>query len=142
MENADFLNQVFTEVKSLSVTIDDKLDRLQRAKYNLLAEQTNCMNEINQIKDPSLHSLWDGRRANKFIDAREDAFHTMRTTIQHYDSYINQIEAKITELHQQMEYVNTTGSLAHTADELLQRNEGTRDELGTIIQQLQRRLFG
>ena len=141
MENANFLNQIFTAVQNQATTIDEQIDRLQRAKHTLLDEQTNSMNEINRIKEPSLDSLWEGRRANQFDDTREESFHTMRVTIQHYEAYLEQIEEKIIVLQQQMEYVNRTGSIAHTADQLLQRGEGTGDELGTIMQQLQGRVF-
>src|SRR5690625_3890090 len=130
MDNANFLNQVFMEVQNQATTIDEQIDRLQRAKYNLLDEQANCMNEIKQIKDPSLNSLWEGKRAHQFDETREEAFHTMRATIQNYEYYINQIEAKITALHAQMDYINTTGSMAHTADQLLERSRSEERRVG------------
>src|SRR5690625_7690287 len=91
------------------------------------------MNKNKQMKDPSLNSLWEEKRAHQFDETREEAFHTMRATIQNYEYYINQIEAKITALHAQMDYINTTGSMAHTADQLLERSEETEDEINTII---------
>src|SRR5690625_1141333 len=141
MDYANFLNQVFMEVQNQTATTDEQIDRLQRAKYDLLDEQATCMNEVKQIKDPCLKSLWEGKRAHQCDEAREEAFHTMRATIQNYECYINQVESKITALHAQMDYINTTGSMAHTADQLLERKEETGAEIGTSIEQLQETIF-
>lgn len=82
----------------MSAVIDEKIQRLQEAKRDIEAEQSESMNEIVRIKEPALSDLWNGSHADKYDTSREEAYDTMHQITEDYDGYVTKIEWKIREL--------------------------------------------
>ncbi|ASN07409.1 DUF5082 domain-containing protein [Virgibacillus necropolis] len=141
LSDTDFLQSAFAIISSRSSEAEEKLDRLRRAKQNILNEQSSSMSEIRNIHQPTLDALWNGSRANLYDDSRDEAHHTMESIVNDYDHYIQQIEWQITQLNLQKSALGIASSIAHTADELMEQGEEALEELSSTITDLKARLL-
>lgn len=139
-DEASFLSQAFTVISGRSSDIEEKIQRLNQAKQSIITEQTESMNEIKHIEKPTLDGIWNGERAKKFDDDREEAHQTMKTITDNYDHYVQRIEGEIFQLNAQKGLLDIAGSIAHQADKLLEKGEEVASELGQKINDIKGRL--
>lgn len=60
MVYADILSQMHSAISSKKANINEKIDRLVKAKNEIMEEQSMCLNEIRNIKTPELGKNWTG----------------------------------------------------------------------------------
>ncbi|MCG1029668.1 DUF5082 family protein [Virgibacillus halodenitrificans] len=140
-DDADFLSQAFAVISGRSADIEEKIDRLTKAKNDIREEQASSMMEITKITKPTLEGVWSGNCATNFDDDREDALEIMEKITDDYDDYIQRIENEIFQLNLQKGALDIASSIAHQADNLLDKGEEVAAELGDKIRDLKGRLF-
>ena len=136
MSDSDFLSQAFNTISGRSAAIDEKIQRLEQAKGDVQAEQSESMNEITRIKDPALADMWKGSHAETYDTSREDAYETMHKITEDYDRYVTTIEWEIRALQAQRAALDFAGSIARAADELLDKGEEMVEAAAAKINQL------
>lgn len=142
-DDANFLNWASSTISSQSAEVEDKIDRLQKAKNDIIEEQETCMDELEQIKNPTLPPLWDGAKGNEYDEKREEAYSIMETIYtKDYESIISKIELNIGTLKLQRSALSVTSSLVDSASDLLNKGEDMVQELGSKIGEIKGRLFG
>ncbi|WP_079708994.1 YwqH-like family protein [Paraliobacillus ryukyuensis] len=141
MSDADFLADAFHIISSRSSEIEEKIDRLQQAKYAIEDEQGQAYIEIKQIKKPSLVDEWEGAKANTFDEDRQEAYEIMQNTINDYHSYVTQINWKIAQLQMQQSALDTASTIAYQADRLLDQGEEAVEAFGQKVNELKGALF-
>lgn len=142
MVYADILSQMHSAISSKKASINEKIDRLVKAKHEIMEEQSVCLNEIRKIKTPELGKSWTGERSDKFQEARQDAYQVMFGVIHDdYDDYQWKIEAMITKLNAENTLLSIAGNIAHEADHLLNKGEEAFEQVESKIADLKRRLF-
>lgn len=136
------LTQIQSAISSQSAEIAEKISRLQQAKKDITEEQKTSLEILPQILKPTLGSSWKGNRATSFDHSRDDA-HTeiVDITNDDYDAYNERIQAEINALQMQQSALDIAGGMAYQASQLLDKGEEVLDELGSTINELQRRLF-
>jgi hypothetical protein len=139
---SDSLNDISRAISSQSAAIDEKINRLQRAKSEISQEQNMSLNEIRRILEPELDEMWKGSRANEFDDLREDAHRTMSEIVHDdYDDYKQKIDFKIGLLKAERGALDIASGLAHEAGQLLDKGEEAFDELSSKLDDLRKRVF-
>lgn len=129
-------------ISSQSNDLDEKINRLRKAKNEINREQGYLLQEIVKLKQPDLGKEWVGKRANEYDDEREDAYSVMRKIGNvDYDGYQQVIENKINSLEMERSVLSFTQSLAYEAGRLVGKGEEAADELSDRINDLRRRLF-
>ncbi len=129
-------------ISSQANDLDEKIDRLRKAKNEINREQGYLLQEITKLKQPDLGKEWVGKRANKYDDEREEAYSVMRKIGNvDYDGYQQLIENKINSLEMERSVLSFTQSLAYEAGRLVGKGEEAADELSDRITDLRRRLF-
>ncbi|TXC89528.1 DUF5082 domain-containing protein [Metabacillus litoralis] len=129
-------------ISSQSNDLDEKIDRLRKAKNDINREQGYLLQEIAKLKQPDLGKEWVGKRANEYDDEREEAYSIMRKIGNvDYDGYQQLIENKINSLEMERSVLSFTQSLAYEAGRLVGKGEEAADELSDRINDLRRRLF-
>ncbi|MEJ9230540.1 DUF5082 domain-containing protein [Peribacillus butanolivorans] len=142
MVYADILSNMHSAISSKIASLDEKIERLVKAKDGIIKEQSMCLNEIRNIKNPELGSNWTGSRSDDFQEARGDAYNVMFSIIHDdYDDYQWKIEAMITKLNAEKTLMNLAGSIAQEADHLLDKGEEALGQLESKISDLKRRLI-
>lgn len=136
------LTQIQSAISSQSAEIAEKISRLQQAKKDITEEQKTSLEILPQILKPTLGSSWKGNRATSFNNSRDDA-HTeiVGITNDDYDAYNERIQAEINALQMQQSALDIASGMAYQASQLLDKGEEVLDELGSTINELQRRLF-
>ncbi|MGF2616407.1 DUF5082 domain-containing protein [Rossellomorea vietnamensis] len=136
------LNYIQTVIHSRSRDIQEKISRLREAKYAILNEQSQLLNEIKQIQQPELHNNWLGPRSDDYDANRESALQAMRQIgHENYDEYVSSIESKIHILEAQQSAFSFYGNLANDAESLLSKGEDFYDQVSHKISDLKGRLF-
>ncbi|MBM7605174.1 hypothetical protein JOC75_003197 [Metabacillus crassostreae] len=129
-------------ISSQANDLDEKIDRLRKAKNEINREQGYLLQEITKLKQPDLGKEWVGKRANEYDDEREEAYSVMRKIGNvDYDGYQQLIENKINSLEMERSVLSFTQSLAYEAGRLVGKGEEAADELSDRITDLRRRLF-
>src|SRR5699024_5452786 len=78
-ENEGFLISAASTISSQTADIEEKIDRLQKAKNDLVSEQETCMNEVEQCRKPELFPLWDGEKGKGYDEKREEVYTIMES---------------------------------------------------------------
>ncbi|MGE7765735.1 YwqH-like family protein [Peribacillus sp. NPDC096540] len=142
MVYADILSNIHSAISSKKASLDEKIERLVKAKDDIIKEQSMCLNEIRNIKNPDLGSSWTGSRSDNFQEARSDAYNVMFSVIHDdYDDYQWKIEAMITKLSAENTLLSIAGNIAQEADSLLSKGEEAFEQLESKISDLKRRLI-
>ncbi|MFJ7754660.1 YwqH-like family protein [Peribacillus muralis] len=142
MVYADILSNMHAAISNKKASLNEKIERLVKAKNEMMAEQSMCLNEIRKIKNPDLGDSWTGERSEKFQEARHDAYQVMFGIIHDdYDDYQWKIEAMITKLNAENTLLSIAGNIAHEADHLLSKGEEAFEQVESKIEDLKRRLF-
>jgi Domain of unknown function (DUF5082) len=129
-------------ISSQSNDIDEKIDRLKKAKNDISHEQNLLLQEIKQIKQPDLGREWTGKRANDFDKEREEAYSVMQKIGDtEYSYYQREIENEIDRLEIELSFLNITKTIAFEAGQLVEKGEDAVDELADRISDIQRRLL-
>ncbi|QGQ48447.1 DUF5082 domain-containing protein [Metabacillus sediminilitoris] len=129
-------------ISSQSNDIDEKIDRLRKAKNDISHEQNLLLQEIKRIKQPDLGNEWTGKRANDFDKEREEAYNVMQKIGEtDYSDYQRLIENKINSLEIEQSFLNITKAIAYEAGQLVEKGEDAVDELANKINDIQRRLL-
>ncbi|WP_226668907.1 DUF5082 family protein [Metabacillus litoralis] len=129
-------------ISSQSNDLDEKIERLRKAKNEINREQGYLLQEITKLKQPDLGKEWIGKRANDYDDEREEAYSIMRKIGNvDYDGYQQLIENKINSLEMERSVLSFTQNLAYEAGRLVGKGEEAADELSDRINDLRRRLF-
>lgn len=129
-------------ISSQANDLDEKINRLRKAKNEINREQGYLLQEITKLKQPDLGKEWVGKRANEYDDEREEAYSVMRKIGNvDYDGYQQLIENKINSLEMERSALSFTQSLAYEAGRLVGKGEEAADELSDRITDLRRRLF-
>lgn len=142
MSFSNSLRDIHSAISSQSAEIAEKIARLKQAKRNIAEEQRDSLNELLKIIKPALDDSWKGSRANSFDESRDGA-HTeiVGITRDDYDFYIERIQAVINALLMQQSALDIASGIAYQASQLLDKGEEAFEELGSKINDLQRRLF-
>ncbi|RIW30401.1 DUF5082 domain-containing protein [Bacillus salacetis] len=136
------LNSIQSVIHSRSRDIQEKISRLREAKYAIMSEQSQLLNEIKQIQQPELHTNWVGPRSDDYDAERESALQAMREIgHENYDEYVSSIESKIHLLEAQQSAVSFYGTLANDAEYLLSKGEDFYEQVSDKISDLKGRLF-
>ncbi|WP_285766797.1 DUF5082 family protein [Peribacillus sp. SI8-4] len=142
MAYADILSNMHSAISSKKAIINGKIERLVKAKNDIMDEQSMCLHEIRKIKDPELGKSWTGERSDQFQEARHNAYQAMYDVIHDdYDDYQWKIEAMITKLNAEDTLLSIAGNIAHEADQLLTKGEEAIEQVESKIADLKRRLF-
>lgn len=142
MSLSSTLYSIQRTISSRSNDVDEKIQRLQKAKSEVSSEQSILLQEIEKIKQPDLGKDWMGKRSEEFEDEREQAYNVMKNIGQYsYNTYQYTIESKINALELERMALNTASALAHEAGDLVNMGEDAIDELSDRISDLKRRLF-
>lgn len=142
-DNAGFLSGAASDVSAKMAAIQQKIDRLETAKGEIITEQEICMSEIHRITEPTLLPLWDGAKGQEFDEIRESVYDIMEDIYTNeYDDKISQIEAKIGELKAQLSALSFTSSLIDSANGLLQKGEEFAQDVSRMVSDIKGRLFG
>ena len=140
-DNAGFLSWASSTISSESAAIQEKIDRLEKAKGDIIEEQATCMNEIKRIVEPTLIPLWDGAKEQEYDEIREEVYDIMEAIYtDEYDAKISQIESKISSLQAQLAALSATSSLVSAASDLLDKGEEFVQELNDTISDIRGRL--
>ena len=142
MSFSDNLRDIHSAISSQSAEIAEKIARLKKAQKDIAEEQRDSLNELLKIIKPALDASWKGSRADSFDESRDDA-HTeiVEITRDDYDSYIERIQAVINALLMQQSALDIASGMAYQASQLVDKGEDAFEELGSKINDLQRRLF-
>lgn len=142
MSFSDSLRDIHSAISSQSAEIAEKIARLKQAQRDITEEQIDSLNELLNIIKPALDDSWKGSRADTFDESRDDA-HTeiVGITRDDYDSYIERIQTVINALLMQQSALDIASGIAYQASQLLDKGEEAFEELGSKINDLQRRLF-
>ncbi|MBU5465788.1 DUF5082 domain-containing protein [Virgibacillus sp. MSJ-26] len=142
-DNEGFLISAASTISSQTADIEEKIDRLQKAKNDLVSEQETCMNEVEQCRKPELFPLWDGEKGKGYDEKREEVYTIMESIYENdYNAKISLIESKISSLNFQKSALSATNSLINTANDLLSMGEEAMQELTSTIGEIKGRLFG
>lgn len=142
MSLSSTLYSIQNTISSRSNEVNEKIERLQKAKSEISSEQSILLQEIEKIKQPDLGKDWTGKRSEEFDEEREQAYTIMKNIGQYsYNSYQYTIESKINVLELERMALNTASALAHEAGDLVNMGEDAIDELSDRISDLKRRLF-
>jgi Domain of unknown function (DUF5082) len=142
MSLSDTLYSLQNMISSQSNDIDEKIDRLRKAKNDISHEQNLLLQEIKSIKQPDLGKEWTGKRAEDFDKEREEAYNVMQKIGEtDYSDYQRIIENMINSLEIEQSILNITKSIAYEAGQLVEKGEDAVDELAGKISDIQRRLL-
>ncbi|MGP1909665.1 YwqH-like family protein [Metabacillus sp. JX24] len=142
MNYSEMLNQIHGVISYQMSELNGQISRLERARQQIEREQSACLGEMRKILDPELDQLWKGLRAEDFYDDRNQAYEIMRNIAEYdYDEYKGSIQDRIDGLSFQLNMLSAASGLANEADKLLAIGDDALDEIGSKINDLQRRLF-
>ncbi|MEK3806245.1 DUF5082 domain-containing protein [Bacillus sp. FSL H8-0547] len=142
MNYSEMLNQIHGVISYQMSELNGQISRLERARQQIEREQSACLSEMRKILDPELDQLWKGLRAEDFHDDRNQAYEIMRNIAEYdYDEYKGSIQDRIDGLNFQLNMLSAASGLANEADKLLAIGDDALDEIGSKINDLQRRLF-
>ncbi|MEC1681117.1 DUF5082 family protein [Bacillus mojavensis] len=117
--------------------VEDKIEKLKKAKKDIDTLQEEAITEINEIVKPELGKHWTGTKADDFDKGREEAkSEASKIVNDKYNEYMASIQSKIFWLETEKFELNLTKSAANAAGDLLAKGEDFVEEAGRQISKL------
>ncbi|MED4514984.1 DUF5082 family protein [Bacillus subtilis] len=117
--------------------VEDKIEKLKKAKKDIDTLQEEAITEIKEIVKPELGKHWTGTKADDFDKGREEAkSEASKIVNDKYNEYIASIQSKIFWLETEKFELNLTKSAANAAGDLLAKGEDFVEEAGRQISKL------
>ncbi|QIW81650.1 YwqH-like family protein [Bacillus tequilensis] len=117
--------------------VEDKIEKLKKAKKDIDTLQEEAITEIKEIVKPELGKHWTGTKADDFDKGREEAkSEASKIVNEKYNHYMSSIQSKILRLEAEKFELNLTKSAANTAGDLLAKGEDFLEEAGKQISKL------
>ncbi|MGV4322615.1 YwqH-like family protein [Bacillus mojavensis] len=117
--------------------VEDKIEKLKKAKKDIDTLQEEAITEIKEIVKPELGKHWTGTKADDFDKGREEAkSEASKIVNDKYNEYMASIQSKIFWLETEKFELNLTKSAANTAGDLLAKGEDFVEEAGRQISKL------
>ncbi|AEP88552.1 MULTISPECIES: YwqH-like family protein [Bacillus] len=117
--------------------VEDKIEKLKKAKKDIDTLQEEAITEIKDIVKPELGKHWTGTKADDFDKGRENAkSEASKIVNDKYNEYMASIQSKIFWLETEKFELNLTKSAANAAGDLLAKGEEFVEEAGRQISKL------
>lgn len=117
--------------------VEDKIEKLKKAKKDIDTLQEEAITEIKEIVKPELGKHWTGIKADDFDKGREEAkSEASKIVNDKYNEYMASIQSKIFWLETEKFELNLTKSAANAAGDLLAKGEDFVEEAGRQISKL------
>lgn len=117
--------------------VEDKIEKLKKAKKDIDTLQEEAITEIKEIVKPELGKHWTGTKADDFDKGREEAkLEASKIVNDKYNEYMASIQSKIFWLETEKFELNLTKSAANAAGDLLAKGEDFVEEAGRQISKL------
>ncbi|MEC1612026.1 YwqH-like family protein [Bacillus mojavensis] len=117
--------------------VEDKIEKLKKAKKDIDTLQEEAITEIKDIVKPELGKHWTGTKADDFDKGREDAkSEASKIVNDKYNDYMASISGEILDLEFQKATYAGELVLANTAGDLLAKGEDFVEEAGKHISKL------
>ncbi|MEC1735040.1 DUF5082 family protein [Bacillus mojavensis] len=117
--------------------VEDKIEKLKKAKKDIDTLQEEAITEIKDIVKPELGKHWTGTKADDFDKGREDAkSEASKIVNDKYNDYMASISGEILDLEFQKATYAGELVLANTAGDLLAKGEDYVEEAGKHISKL------
>ncbi|MEC0392508.1 YwqH-like family protein [Bacillus subtilis] len=117
--------------------VEDKIEKLKKAKKDIDTLQEEAITEIKEIVKPELGKHWTGTKADDFDKGREEAkSEASKIVNDKYNEYMASIQSKIFWLETEKFELNLTKSAANAAGDLLVKGEDFVEEAGRQISKL------
>ena len=117
--------------------VEDKIEKLKKAKKDIDTLQEEAITEIKEIVKPELGKHWTGTKADDFDKGREEAkSEASKIVNDKYNEYMGSIQSKIFWLETEKFELNLTKSAANAAGDLLAKGEDFVEEAGRQISKL------
>lgn len=117
--------------------VEDKIEKLKKAKKDIDTPQVEAITEIKDIVKPELGKHWTGTKADDFDKGRENAkSEASKIVNDKYNEYMASIQSKIFWLETEKFELNLTKSAANAAGDLLAKGEDFVEEAGRQISKL------
>ncbi|KFI02699.1 DUF5082 family protein [Bacillus spizizenii] len=117
--------------------VEDKIEKLKKAKKDIDTLQEEAITEIKDIVKPELGKHWTGTKADDFDKGRENAkSEASKIVNDKYNEYMASIQSKIFWLETEKFELNLTKSAANAAGDLLAKGEDFVEEAGRQISKL------
>ncbi|WP_409509261.1 DUF5082 family protein [Bacillus spizizenii] len=117
--------------------VEDKIEKLKKAKKDIDTLQEEAITEIKDIVKPELGKHWTGTKADDFDKGRENAkSEAAKIVNDKYNEYMASIQSKIFWLETEKFELNLTKSAANAAGDLLAKGEEFVEEAGRQISKL------
>ncbi|AEP92665.1 MULTISPECIES: YwqH-like family protein [Bacillus] len=117
--------------------VEDKIEKLKKAKKDIDTLQEEAITEIKEIVKPELGKHWTGTKADDFDKGREEAkSEASKIVNDKYNEYMASIQSKIFWLETEKFELNLTKSAANAAGDLLAKGEDFVEEAGRQISKL------
>jgi hypothetical protein len=138
----DSLSQIRQVISGQGADVEEKMDRLKKAKSEIEHQQNAYLGECRKINQPELGKSWTGSRAEPFHDSRDEAQQSIEAILHNeYEDYKSRIDGEIMQLSMQKEALSIAGVLAREAEELADAGEEAWEAAGNKFQDLNRWLF-
>lgn len=142
MFSLENLAQIRSAISGQVADVEEKIDRLKRAKTEIQRQQNEYLGECKKICKPELAKSWTGSRADQFNEARDEALQTIETILNDdYESYKDKIDWEIAQLNFQMDTLSFAGILAREAEVLTDAGKEALEAPGDKFNDLKRWLF-
>ncbi|MCY7866479.1 DUF5082 family protein [Bacillus spizizenii] len=117
--------------------VEDKIEKLKKAKKDIDTLQEEAITEIKDIVKPELGKHWTGTKADDFDKGRENAkSEASKIVNDKYNEYMASIQSKIFWLETEKFELNLTKGAANAAGDLLAKGEEFVEEAGRQISKL------
>ncbi|MDY7432417.1 DUF5082 family protein [Bacillus sp. V26] len=117
--------------------VEDKIEKLKKAKKDIDTLQEEAITEIKEIVKPELGKHWTGTKADDFDKGREEAkSEAFKIVNDKYSDYMASISGEILDLEIQKATYAGELVIANGAANLLKKGEEFAEEVGNTISQL------
>lgn len=137
MSYASYLANIKSSLNGKISDVEDKIEKLKKAKKDIDTLQEEAITEIKEIVKPELGQHWKGTKADDFDKGREDAkSEASKIVNDKYNEYMSSIQMKVVGL--EADKLLYTGELyaANLAGETLAKGEEFLDEAAKQINKL------
>lgn len=134
MSLSDMLSALNGGISNKKAEIEEKIDRLKKAKSKIEREQNAAETDLKQIKQPKLGASWKGERSQDFKSKRNEAHDALQTIVNDkYPRYVSRIEFKISTLEAEQSALSFASSLAGDAARLAEKGEDAVEDVKRLI---------
>lgn len=124
------LEAISQSISAKVAEINEKIQRLETAKKDILEEKTISMNELKLVTNPELGESWTGERATKFDKDRSSAKKELnRILTDDYEEYITSIDNQISLLEFERSALNKLSFLANETSVLAEKGSAMMDKI-------------